>query len=127
MMDAIELLASYEKSAKRAILDVTDGTIGAGTDPIAFVICAFRAQADKIKKLLDKKPRRAIHPVSKSEVRRIVAQTTDREDIIIYGPAEEDGGNFVYWGGKCRGKLMPIFDDSRQQPKSVAYKLVEAG
>jgi len=51
-MDAIELLDSYEKFAKEAILDVTDGTIGAGSDPISFVICAFRAQADRIKELV---------------------------------------------------------------------------
>jgi len=70
-MDAIELLNSHEKSAKAAILDVTNGTIGAGTDPISFVICAFRSQADKIKELTAKQCRCS---KSKSQEKRFVAQ-----------------------------------------------------
>ncbi len=134
MLDAVELLDSYEKSAKAAILDVTDETIGAGDDPISFIICAFRSQADKIKELkrkLDyavaasdtadqkiieltgKRKPRSIHTVSKAEVRRLVPQTTKLKHFVVYGPTEEDGGNFVYWGGKCRGKLMPEYADSK--------------
>lgn len=125
MLDAVELLDSYEKSATAAILDATDNQIGAGTDPISFIICAFRSQADKIKELTGKRKVRSHHAVSKSEVKRLVSQTTDREDIITYGPTEEDGGCFVYWGGECRGKLMPQFADSRQQPKSAAMVRAE--
>jgi len=49
-----ERLLSYIKSAKSAILDVTDGTIGTGDDPLAFVIACFQSQATKIKELSGK-------------------------------------------------------------------------
>ena len=46
-----EKLLSYINSAKDAILDVTDETIGGGDDPLTFVISCFRSQVDKIKEL----------------------------------------------------------------------------
>ena len=132
-MDAIELLDNYRKSAAAAILHVFDNQIGCGDDPLSFVICSFRAQATKIKELLDTIENgdcrfhcrsKHLEANSKSQVKRLVSQSTDK-GITTYGPEEDDGGRFVYWGGECVGKLMPIFSDSRQQPKSVAYKLVE--
>jgi len=54
MMTNSEKLLSYIESAKAAILDVTDGAIGAGDDPLAFVIACFQSQATKIKELSGK-------------------------------------------------------------------------
>ena len=71
MLDAVELLDSYKKSASAAILDATDNQIGAGDDPISFVICAFRSQADKIKELTAKQCR---CPKSKSQEKRFAHQ-----------------------------------------------------
>jgi len=49
-----ERLLSYIESAKAAIKEVTDDSIGHGDDPLAFVIACFVSQAARIKELSGK-------------------------------------------------------------------------
>ena len=47
-------LESYVASAKAAIIEVTNGEIGVGEDPLGFVIAAFVSQATVIKEKIKK-------------------------------------------------------------------------
>jgi hypothetical protein len=51
---------------------------------------------------------------------------TDNRDRLNYGVVLSDGSRPVFDGDRCIGKLMPQLKDSRQQPKSLAHRMIEA-
>ena len=50
---------------------------------------------------------------------------TDIRDRLTYGIVLADGSRSVYDGDRCIGRLMAQLKDSRQQPKSLAFRMVK--
>lgn len=50
---------------------------------------------------------------------------TNPRDRLTYSMTFTDGSRLVYDGDRCIGRLMPQLKDSRQQPKSLAFRMMQ--
>lgn len=49
----------------------------------------------------------------------------DTRKRLTYSMTFTDGSRLVYDGDRCIGRLMPQLKDSRQQPKSLGFRIME--
>jgi len=70
------------------------------------------------------------HNTNPEMYRPTLVEVTVGKSVILGKPGQKEGNNIVAvfkdgWT-RCIGRMMPELKDTRQQPKSLAFKLKEA-